>query len=91
MYNRYFRDVTFLKTLDVYRVCRLFNVTDSAIAHAIKKLLLPGERTGGKSFYDDIKEARDTLTRCLEMMDEENEIHHLEKEAKKGSVAKRKS
>lgn len=57
------------KTVDTYMINRLFPVNDDtgAILHARKKLLIPGSRTGGKSMYDDIKEARDTLTRWLEM------------------------
>jgi hypothetical protein len=50
-------------------VHKLFNIQDPSgcIQHASKKLLLSGVRTGGKSAYDDIKEARDTLTRWLEL------------------------
>lgn len=56
-------------SIDVYGVCKLFPVNDDTgcIHHAVKKLLVPGTRTGGKSFRDDIKEARDTLTRWLEL------------------------
>lgn len=55
--------------LDVYAVCQMFPVDDDTgcINHARKKLLVPGTRTGGKSFYQDIKEARDTLNRWLEL------------------------
>lgn len=57
------------ETLDTYGVNRLFPVDDPSgcILHARKKLLIPGSRTGGKSMRDDIKEARDTLTRWLEL------------------------
>lgn len=53
--------------IDVYRVCELFPVKDNSgrVHHALKKLLVPGVRTGGKSLRDDIKEARDTLTAWL--------------------------
>lgn len=55
--------------LDVYAICQMFPVDDATgcINHARKKLLVPGTRTGGKSFYQDIKEARDTLNRYLEL------------------------
>lgn len=58
--------------IDVYGVCKLFPVDDDSgcIHHAVKKLLVPGTRTGGKSFHDDIREARDTLTRWLELYGE---------------------
>lgn len=72
-HNHYFKDVTHLTEIDVYRVCQLFNVDDpsGAIQHAIKKLLLPGQRGAGKDRRKDIQEAIDTLKRRLEMMDEE--------------------
>jgi hypothetical protein len=53
--------------LDIYAVCKMFDVTDAALSHSLKKIMLPGTRTGGKSRYDDIKEARDTLNRWLEL------------------------
>lgn len=69
-YPKYYKPVKEGTTdLDVYGVCQLFPVNDDTgcINHARKKLLVPGTRTGGKSFRDDIKEARDTLTRWLEL------------------------
>lgn len=57
--------------IDVYRVLELFGVTDQAIGHAIKKLLVAGNR-GQKNFEKDISEAIATLNRKLEMMKEEN-------------------
>lgn len=57
------------ETIDVYGVHHLFPVKDESgcIRHASKKLLLAGVRTGGKGRYKDVKEARDTLTRWLEL------------------------
>lgn len=68
-YPQYFRSVMGITHLDVYGVHQLFNVQDPSgcIQHASKKLLLSGVRTGGKSAYKDIKEARDTLNRWLEL------------------------
>lgn len=68
-YPKYYKLVGDLKEIDVYAVHHLFNIQDpsGAIQHASKKLLLSGVRTGGKSAFDDIKEARDTLTRWLEL------------------------
>lgn len=68
-YPKYFRDVKELDSVDTYEINRLFPVKDDsgAIYHARKKLLIPGSRTGGKSMYEDIREARDTLNRWLEM------------------------
>ena len=68
-YPKYYKDVSELNEVDVYQVHNLFNIQDpsGAIQHASKKLLLSGSRTGGKSSIDDIREARDTLTRYLEI------------------------
>jgi hypothetical protein len=68
-YSAYFKDVSRIDFIDVYQVHNLFNVDDpsGAIQHASKKLLLSGVRTGGKSKADDIREARDTLNRWLEI------------------------
>lgn len=69
LYPKYYKDVSHISVIDVYGVHKLFNVNDSsgAIQHASKKLLLSGVRTGGKSMFKDVKEARDTLTRWLEL------------------------
>ena len=68
-YPRYYKDVSQLEAVDVYQVHQLFGIDDpsGAIQHASKKLLLSGHRTGGKSKYTDICEARDTLNRWLEL------------------------
>lgn len=67
----YFRSVSHVDEIDVYRVLELFNVTDQALGHAIKKLLAPGGRGAGKDFRKDVQEAVDTLQRRLEMLDED--------------------
>ena len=69
-YPHYFKDVSYLKTVDVYRVLALFQVNDACIQHAIKKLLCAGDR-GDKSMIKDITEARDSLNRHLEMLQED--------------------
>lgn len=71
--NHYYKDVTKYKQLDVYRILKLFNVTDQNIGHAVKKLLAPGCRSGGKSFEQDIIDARDSLNRLLEMIEEDSD------------------
>ena len=57
--------------VDVYRTLQLFGVTDQALGHAIKKLLVAGGRGGGKDQSKDIQEAIDTLERWKEMREEE--------------------
>ena len=68
-YPKYYKDVGNLTEVDVYAVHHLFAINDpsGAIQHASKKLLLSGVRTGGKSMRKDIAEARDTLTRWLQL------------------------
>ena len=63
----YFKPVAGFREVDVYRVLRMFDVTDQAIGHAIKKLLVAGGRGAGKDVSRDIQEAIDTLTRQQEL------------------------
>jgi hypothetical protein len=68
----YFKYVGNLNLVDVYRVGNLFNVDDhgtGCIHHAIKKLLLAGQR-GTKDQSQDVQEAIDTLTRYVEILKE---------------------
>lgn len=70
-HSHYFKDVSHLKEVDVYRVLSLFQVTDQAIGHAIKKLLVAGGR-GVKDIDRDVNEAIDTLLRWKEMREEDS-------------------
>jgi hypothetical protein len=69
-HNHYFKDVTKLDFIDVYRVLSLFNVTDPCIQHAIKKLLVAGGRGAGKDINKDIQESIDSLIRWQDMQKE---------------------
>lgn len=69
-YPHYFKDVSRYDKIDIYRVLELFEVTDSAIAHAIKKLLCPGKR-GTKDRIQDFEEAIASISRFLEMEEED--------------------
>ena len=71
-HNHYHKNVKHLDYVDVYRVLDLYGVTDQALGHAIKKLLVAGGRGAGKDFRKDVQEAVDTLTRKLEMMNEDD-------------------
>ena len=68
-HDNYFKDVSNLKHIDVYRVLILFDVKDHAIGHAIKKLLCAGNR-GAKDKTQDVQEAISSLLRYLEMQTE---------------------
>lgn len=71
-HNHYFKNVQHLNDLDVYRVLKLFNVTDPCIAHAVKKLLVAGGRGAGKDIRQDLREAIDSIDRALEMIEEDS-------------------
>lgn len=68
-YPAYFKDFSGDDEADVYLIHHKFGIDDPSgcIHHASKKLLLSGIRTGGKSKYQDVKEAHDTLNRWLEI------------------------
>lgn len=72
-HSHYFKSVAHLTEIDVYRVCERFGIDDAsgATQHAIKKLLLAGGRGGGKGRAKDLREAIDTMSRLLEMMQED--------------------
>jgi hypothetical protein len=59
-----------VKTVDVYRVLDLFEVTDPCLQHAIKKLLCAGAR-GAKDMSKDVAEAAVSIRRYQEMRMEE--------------------
>lgn len=69
-HGHYFRDVSQLQQIDVYRVLEIFGVTDPCLQHAAKKILCAGQR-GLKELTKDVGEARDTLVRRLEMWAED--------------------
>lgn len=67
-FGRYFKDVSNLNAIDVYKVLELFNVKSHAVGHAVKKLLVAGAR-GAKDERQDIQEAIAALQRHLQIMD----------------------
>ena len=56
--------------LDVYDVLKAWNVTNPATQHAIKKLLMPGNR-GHKDKLTDLKEAYQSIARAIELESED--------------------
>ena len=69
LYPKYYKDFSGDDEADVYLVHHRFELQDfsGALHHSSKKILLSGVRTGGKTQYQDIKEARDTLNRWLQI------------------------
>jgi len=51
---------------DVYRVLRAFGVTCPAVQHAVKKLLMPGQR-GAKDKLQDLEEALLSVSEAIAM------------------------
>lgn len=70
-HSHYFKDVSHLQSIDVYRILALYGVTDPCIQHAVKKLLVSGGR-GGKDYVQDLREAIDSIQRCLDMRAEDS-------------------
>lgn len=52
-------------TVDIYDVLDAFIVTDAAVAHAIKKLLAPGQR-GTKTVVQDLQESIASIERAID-------------------------
>jgi hypothetical protein len=68
--NKYTRDLLTLDgrtvPVDVYSVLGAFPAKNAAVDHALKKLLAPGQR-GQKDRLQDLKEARQSLDRAIQM------------------------
>lgn len=64
--NKYQRTIKGV-TVDVYDVLVAFGVTCPAMAHAIKKMLMPGQR-GSKDAEQDKREAIQAIERSIELM-----------------------
>ena len=70
-YSHYYKKIPDgVEYIDVYRVLELFNVVDPALQHAVKKLLVAGDR-GHKDLIKDVREAVVSLERWIEMREEE--------------------
>ena len=66
-YTRYIPTLDGRKVpVDVYCVLAAFPTGSAAVDHAVKKQLAPGQR-GHKDRIQDLKEARDSLTRAIEL------------------------
>lgn len=76
--SKYDREIRPGVWVDVYETCGAFlgAITDplflrirTAVDHAVKKLLAPGAR-GHKELRSDLKEARDSIDRAIQQLDE---------------------
>lgn len=67
LFPHYYKDVPRNAThVDIYWVLKAWEVIDPCIQHAVKKLMAAGRR-GAKNTEKDLKEARDSITRALEL------------------------
>lgn len=69
-HGHYYKDVSHLQQIDVYRILELYEVTDPCLQHIVKKALCAGKR-GAKDKQKDIKEISDTALRALQMAEED--------------------
>lgn len=83
-HSHYKKYVQHLKFIDPYRVCELFNVGGGGIEHAIKKLLVAGNR-GAKDKAKDVQEAIDSLIRWQEMQ-LENDFNNKPEDTQRGDI-----
>lgn len=70
MHNHYYRNVSHLERVDIYRIIDLFQVDHPCLQHALKKIICAGKR-GSKDFETDVHEAIDSLNRALQMAAED--------------------
>ena len=69
-HSHYFRDVSRLEVIDVYRLLELFEVTCPVAQHIVKKALAAGKR-GAKSPARDMQDIVDSAQRWLAMREED--------------------
>lgn len=63
--NKYTRTIKGVD-VDVYDILDAYDVKNQATAHALKKLLMNGER-GHKSLLQDLEEAKFSIDRAIEL------------------------
>lgn len=67
-------EVDYYRVMDIFRIGRPRQVGDSAVEHAIKKLLIPGER-GAKGRIQDLEEAVRSIKEAIKMVEESENDH----------------
>lgn len=68
-HSHYFKNVSHLEELDVYRLIELYAITDPCIQHMLKKCLVVGGR-GSKDALRDVQDIIDTAERWKQMQQE---------------------
>lgn len=75
-HNHYFRDCPYDK-IDVYRIIDIFEITDPAAQHILKKCIATGKR-GHKDEKRDWQDILDSAQRRLDMIAEDSKITAVE-------------
>ena len=75
--SKYHKEIKSGVFVDVYDVLNAYEVTDPATQHAIKKLLMPGQR-GHKDGLKDLQEAKMSIERAI--VTEEERVERISKE-----------
>ena len=75
-HNHYFRDCPYDK-IDVYRIIDIFEITDPAAQHILKKCIATGKR-GHKDEKRDWQDILDSAQRRLDMIAEDSKITEVE-------------
>ena len=70
--NPYIVDISKYNKLDIYRILKLYEVSDPCLQHAIQKLTCAGKRGGAKNYLQDDNEEILSLKRFVEMQGEDN-------------------
>ena len=69
--SKYHREINGV-VVDVYDILHAYEVPNHAVGHAIKKLLMPGERHASKDKVQDLQEAIDSIRRAISDIGGEN-------------------
>lgn len=71
-HNHYFRPCPY-DSIDVYRIIEIFEITDPAAQHILKKCIATGKR-GHKDERRDWEDIVDSAQRKIEMLEEDSEV-----------------
>jgi hypothetical protein len=69
-HNHYFKNVSHLNYIDVYRLIELYDITCPVQQHILKKSLAAGKR-GAKDQVRDVQDIADSANRWLQMREED--------------------
>lgn len=76
--NKYKKQVKGVE-IDVYDILHAYEVKSHSIGHAVKKLLMPGQR-GSKGYEQDLKEAVQAVQRAIDDAQESVKVEQVSDE-----------